>query len=53
MKLEAWKIYKSKTLGCDCMVVDDDRLHDENCRCVTVKMMSCELFTIINKDDLE
>lgn len=51
--LKAWQIYKSKTLGCDCMVADDDRLHDENCKCVTVKMMDSELFTIISKDDLE
>ena len=50
--LKAWEIYKSKTLGCDCMVVDDDRLHDENDKYVTVKMLNIEHFTVISKDDL-
>lgn len=53
--LKAWKTYKSKTLGCDCIVIDDDRLHNENCKTVTVNVIlsdDLKWSTVLFKDDL-
>ena len=54
--LKAWETYKSKTLGCECIVIDDDRLRDENCKTVTVNAIlsdSLKYGTVLFKDDLE
>lgn len=56
MKLKAWETYKSKTLGLECVVIDDNRLHDTNCKTVTVNLRIDESLshgTILPKDDLE
>ena len=50
--LKAWETYYSKTLEDDVVVVDDDRLHDEMNKAVTVKVVKTGFFTILFKSDL-
>lgn len=50
--LKAWETYYSKCLEGDVVVVDDDRLHDEMNKCVTVKIVKTGFFTILFKSDL-